>query len=424
MKKIKKDTLDFMSLIEKEPLINIFLTQVKRQGEEIAVIDSCEQISYNELFYRANMFVDKLSSASYEKGSRIVVMMSKEVNLVAAIWGILIAGYVYVPISDQNPPERIREILELCDAVCVIVGKNCKTHLENIHVPVILLDNKNIAERWDKTERDLAIKQRWSDCSEDDQLAYIIFTSGTTGKSKGVCISFGNLSNFVQGIYKMSFGNQGNMRKRVALIASPFFDASIQQIFPSILMGNELYLVPEDLKRDGDELAAYLSKNKIEFVDMTPALFYIWVNSKSFSKYQYYLKTIIIGGEKLSNSVVCDFYNRYVGDVPILQNAYGPTECCVDSTIYTINQDNISDWDSVPIGVALPNTYVYVLNEEKCPVAHGEKGELYIGGKGVGKGYWKDEAATLERFVQNPFNCKEILYKTGDIVKVLEDNNL
>lgn len=415
---ITGDRLDeFQNVSYTKLLLDPFLYQVMQNKDNLAVIDEFQQVTYKELFYRAYSIAEHIRSCGYEKGSCIAVLMDKTADLLSAIFGILLADCIYVPINPQNPQNRISEILSLCESACVLTCQKNNPVAIQYDIPVFDCGQQIFDCDWNEKDFQEALTKCKNRSRAKNDLAYIIFTSGTTGKSKGVCVTSENLYFFVQGILQTSYELPGKENKRVALVAPPFFDASIQQIFPCILTGRTLYLVPERFKKDGEALSKFFSEHRIQHTDMTPSLFLIWINNSQFSSLSYSLETIIIGGEKLNCSSLHDFFRRYPNKLPILQNAYGPTECCVDTTIYTVRPEILAVSGSVPIGTALPHNKIYLLNEQMEPVEDGTIAELYIGGKSVGNGYWKDPVSTKERFLDSPFHAHEILYKTGDMVK-------
>jgi amino acid adenylation domain-containing protein len=247
---------------------------------------------------------------------------------------------------------------------------------------------------------------------------YIIYTSGTTGDPKGVVIEQGSLLNLAEGLFSEVYSPQWSDRQvRVALLASFSFDASIQQLVAVLLGGHSLYIVSDDLRRDPAALHHFLEKNKISVCDGTPSLFSLLTEYWHEHQRCSCVDTYLLGGEELRADLLASYFSIEGHEKKRLFNAYGPTECCVDSTLYSVNFNNHRDYVIPPIGYALPHVTLSVRDKNGSLLPEGIPGELWICGRGVSRGYYRDQHLTDMRFV---LSQGERWYRTGDICRQLE----
>ena len=245
------------------------------------------------------------------------------------------------------------------------------------------------------------------------------------------------MSGLSKAVYK-NYDSQLN----VALVAPYVFDASVKQIFASLLLGHKLYIVPEEIRMDGKALSQYYRNNSIDVSDGTPAHMRMLTDAVSSvaasNGEDLGVKQFLIGGEALTIKAIESFIDRFGSSKLKITNVYGPTECCVDTATFTVNSEDLGETSVIPIGAPLQNQSVYILgkNMEILPV--GVVGELYIGGMNVGRGYINNPELTAEKFIPNPFinvqftmengqlgkNHCQLMYRTGDFARWLPDGNI
>ncbi|KAF6583800.1 AMP-binding protein, partial [Paenibacillus sp. EKM205P] len=259
------------------------------------------------------------------------------------------------------------------------------------------------------------------------------------GQPKGVMIEQGSVSNLVDALWKRVYSRY-EQPLHVAWLSAFVFDASVKQIFASLLLGHTLHVVSRDVSLSGEHLIAYYRTHRIDLSDGTPAHLHILNESVSVTEAPE-VKHYLIGGEALSVQLVQVFLHKWSGYRPVITNVYGPTETTVDATAYTI--EDVESLNAllekgehtVSIGTPIANQSVYILNSQQQLVPIGIAGELYIGGAGVGRGYLNLPELTAEKFVLNPFAVAAAtdpadstyahrMYRTGDLARWLPDGSI
>lgn len=256
---------------------------------------------------------------------------------------------------------------------------------------------------------------------DNDTTAYIIYTSGSTGDPKGAIVSHGSLLNLTDSIINTVYDTVcENPPFTVALLASFSFDASLQQIFPSILAGHTLHIISDEMHRDPAALHEYIEKNSICICDGTPSFFSLlldyWVEHQKSSS----LTHIILGGEVLRADLLKKYYSIGKHSNNKIFNAYGPTECCVDASLFECNFNNHQEYPSVPIGYPVANTEFSIRGKSEETLPDSIPGELWISGAGVGKGYFGDRVLTDSKFIERE---GKRWYRTGDVVRRLSQGS-
>ncbi|NLD48503.1 MAG: non-ribosomal peptide synthase/polyketide synthase, partial [Clostridiaceae bacterium] len=391
----------------------LFEKTVEINPDNIAVFYEGQELTYDELNRKANALAHKLIESGVREDKTVAMLTERSVDMIVGIMAVLKAGGAYLPIDTLYPEHRIEYMLSDSGADILLIQK----HLEgkvSFSGETVFIDGSY--EQYSQLNPEVTISP--------DSMAYVIYTSGTTGKPKGVMVENKGLCNLVAGLEAKIYRRYSEKLK-IALVAPYVFDASVKQIFPALLSGHTLCIVPEEARADGEKLLCYYSDNQIDVSDGTPGHLNMLVNMLEESTDTIGVRHFVIGGEDLHKALVAQLFNKVADERLLVTNVYGPTECTDVTTLYTVDRENIGKLDVIPIGTPIQNTSIYVLDKGKNPVPCGVAGELYIGGYGVARGYINKPDMTSERFIPNPFGDDKspVIYRTGDLVRILEDGN-
>ncbi|MGB7606024.1 MAG: amino acid adenylation domain-containing protein, partial [Lutisporaceae bacterium] len=334
----------------------------------------------------------------------------RSAEMIIGIMGIIKAGGAYLPIDPEYPNDRIAYMLQDSKANILLT----QTHLANKgDFGIELIDLKdNSIYMGDNSNLD--------NINTSNNLVYTIYTSGSTGKPKGVMVEHKNLVNLVYGLKERIYKENKNLK--VAMVSPYVFDASVKQIFPALLLGHTLCIIPEDTRLDANKLFDYYTNNSIDVADGTPTHLKM-LTGLDKQAVDIGIKQFVIGGEALSTELVEEYYSKYNKNC-IINNVYGPTECCDVTTVFSVTSNMQIKSPIVPIGYPIPNAKVYIVNSYNKAVPIGVLGELCISGAGVSRGYLNNAELTSEKFVDNPYDVTQKMYKTGDLVRWSEDGNI
>ena len=315
----------------------------------------------------------------------------------------------YIEKSMSMPDE---DVLKDIEGIAFLPKAN-QTKLKNdgFDRNVILLDQ--IEKRENGNNADIVTNE------PNGNLAYVLYTSGSTGIPKGVAMGRRGAANLINWHLNDPVLSQP---MRTLQFASISFDVSFQEIFSTLTLGGTLYLINEDLRRDPYELLSFINENKIERLFLpVVALQQLAVAAHDKKVYPSSIKQIITAGEQLKiTGQIRTLFSKLNGS--ILINHYGPTESHV-ITSYQL-EGSPGEWNDLPpIGKPIPNTNVFLLDENLKPVPVGLKGEIYLAGGSLAEGYYLKPHLTEERFLENKFNSTR-LYKTGDVGRYLSDGNI
>lgn len=388
------------------------IKQFERQSiiTPTATAIQCEKgiLSYEEL----NEESDKLASylkdvKEINSGDLVGIMLDRELHLVPSILGVLKTGAAFVPIDPKLPIERINTIIKDSNLKTLITRSQYKN--ASLDIDIFNLDDEIDNVRNYKSQLYL------SNEIKNNDLAYVLFTSGSTGNPKGVMIEHKSLANYINwGLTQYVNENKSTF----PLFTSISFDLTITSIFTPLVSGNKLIMYPDNEKESLVE-EVFLN-SEIDVIKLTPSHLKI-IKDIHLQDLDLFRKRIIVGGEDFEMKLANEIYQKFNGNIDIY-NEYGPTEATVGCMIYKFCSDE--DLQSVPIGLPISNTQIYILDRFLKPIPAGVNGELYISGKGVSRGYLNNEGLTNEKFIDNPFIKGEKMYKTGDLAKQLPNGNI
>ncbi|XLS30266.1 amino acid adenylation domain-containing protein [Flavobacteriaceae bacterium M23B6Z8] len=394
-------------------IASLFEKQVTQNPEAIAAIYEGESLTYAELNIRANQVAHYLMSKGVVQGTTVGLLLHRSLDMIIGILGVLKAGGGYLPLDPSLPEQRIGYMLDKSRS-SFLLTENEFVEQYSAYLPVKSIHVEAIRAQ---SVENPAIEIL------SENIAYCIFTSGSSGQPKGVVMNQKSVVNLVKGLEDRVYQEYNNKKLKVALVASFSFDASVQQIFGALLQGHSLYIVHDESRKDGQKLLNFYNANRIDVSDGTPTHLRLLISSLDQKNDLEYLSSWILAGETLSKDLVQQLVN-HIGNKVQLYNFYGPTEACVDSTAYKIAYDRLNDMRTIPIGKPLPNERVYITDTKGNLVPLGVAGELCIAGDGLAQRYIGDQQMTSERFSTDHIEWEDRVYRTGDMARWLPDGNL
>ncbi|MBA4055916.1 MAG: non-ribosomal peptide synthetase, partial [Marivirga sp.] len=395
-------------------LVDLFEDQVRKHPDQVAVFFNGECLSYKELDERSSQLARYLVWFGIVPGSVVGLLLDRSLEMMVSMIGVLKSGGGYLPIDPSLPEQRIAYMLDQSQSSLLLTHQ---VHLErhSAYLPVRDIDS---ADLYLNGEDHVKVS------IDSGDLAYCIFTSGSTGMPKGVMMPHKSVVNLVKGLETRVYNYHGNKPLRVALLASYSFDASVQQIFGSLLQGHSLYICDEHDRKDGNRLIDFYNENEIDLSDGTPTHLRLLLNCQGEGNALKSLRSWILAGESLPKDLVKEFYKNQANRHVKLYNFYGPTETCVDSTGFEISVEKLANYQGIPIGTPLPNERVYITDRFGNLVPVGVTGELCIGGDGLAQRYIGDASLTSEKFREDWVKCEKRVYRTGDLARWLVDGNI
>ena len=387
-------------------VVGLFAEQVLKAPQAIALVFGVQQLTYIELNERSNRLAHYLRSKGIKEETLVPVCMYRSIEMITAMLGILKAGGAYVPIDPDYPVDRIGYMLGDTGALLILTSKEIIPRLPALaNIEIIDLQEHALS-----INKEPAHEPQVS--VEAHHLAYVIYTSGSTGKPKGVMIehkSLANLVNWHNGEYSVSASS------RATAMAGVGFDAFGWEVWPYLSCGANLYIIDDGTRLDPPRLVELFIANNISHSFIATALVQDFVNESGNKKTA--LQYLLTGGDKLPSMGKKGLSYKLV-------NNYGPTENTVVASNYELFKNN--EHLIPPIGKAISNTVIYLLNEHQQLVPEGIPGEICIGGTGLARGYLNRPDLTAEKFINDPFNKTpgSRLYKSGDQGRWLPDGNI
>ena len=388
-------------------LHRLFEQQAERTPDALAVWSAGQTLTYTELNEKADHLARRLRQLGVGREVRVGLCGGRALEMVIALLGIWKAGGAYVPLDADYPVERLRLIAadanmraivtwdaaELAGAVAMGCGAD-----------VVRVGESGVTEVNEETE-----------AARVTDLAYVIYTSGSTGVPKGVMVEHRSVVNLSEALLREVYDDRKE-QLRVSLNGPISFDTSVKQLI-QLLHGHTLYIVPDEIRLDGEEMLSFLRSNRLDVFDCTPSQLRILLSTGMLNKPEVLPKYVLIGGESIDEQTW-----QMLADVPgrHFYNLYGPTECTVDTTIAVVEGPRPT------IGRPVSNTQLYILDRDMEPTPLGVPGELYVAGAGLARGYLGRPDLTAERFLPNQFSQKpgERLYATGDIGRYRSDGRV
>jgi amino acid adenylation domain-containing protein len=387
-------------LHENQTVIELLKQQAAATPHAIAISDNGRELTYRELDVCSDRMARQLQERGVGPEVMVGVFMERSGHLIAALLSVLKAGAAFVPIDSSFPEERISYLLEDCGAPFILTQNSLENRLPQGKTDIISLDHIFNQQSGDHQPLEESRVNRGS-------LAYVIYTSGSTGQPKGVMIEHASLFNYLFWAKKMYMHDGPH---DFPLFSSVAADLTITSIFLPLISGSKVVVYRES--RDGVDLSILdvFKDDAVDIIKLTPShLALLEENNAPAGR----LKKFIVGGEDFKTGLaqrVSRFFDRNVE----IYNEYGPTEATVGCMIYLFDPAHDNN-TSVAIGEPIDNLQVYLLDDGMKPVPVGMKGNMYIAGTGLARGYLNQPELTADRFINNPFRHGEKMYSSGDV---------
>ncbi|GGA37501.1 surfactin synthase subunit 1 [Kroppenstedtia guangzhouensis] len=396
---------------ENATLHELFQEQVRRFPDAEAVVCGDERLTYRELNAKADRVAHVLRMSGVGAECLVAVMMERSVEMIAVLLGVLKAGGAYLPIDPDYPEERVSFMLEDSQTKWLVTQR---LHGQKVDFPGEVFYAEELFAGKEPSEGIIPAPTK----VRPENLAYVTYTSGTTGRPKGVMIEHRHVVQLlVQTPGKFKFTEAD-----VWMMFHSFcFDVSVWEMYSALLHGGSLVIVPKDVARDPQAFAELVSRERVTVLNQTPSAFYSFEQAVERSHLDFSLRFVIFAGEALKPGLLKGWKKRFP-QVRLI-NMYGITETTVYVTFKEIGEREIRN-NLSNIGTPLPTYKCIVCDEWGRPVPKGVPGELYIGGAGIARGYLNRPELTEERFVEHPDFPGERLYKSGDLVRLQPDGEL
>ncbi|WP_338846005.1 amino acid adenylation domain-containing protein [Massilia sp. W12] len=391
-------------------LPQLFEAQVAQTPQAEALIFQEQRITYAELNQRANRLAHLLLQNGVQNEDRVAICLPRSADMLIAILATLKAGAAYVPLDPAYPAQRLNYMLQ-DSAPQSVISTSAYADLADWPAHRLLCLDSVAAQLASQSDANPALP------ASAAQLAYVMYTSGSTGQPKGVMVEQRNIMRLVLGQQYAPITAQDC----VVHCANPAFDAATWEIWAALLHGARLLVIAHDTLLDPHAFANTLQAEQANVLHLTIGLFNQYADplAQVFGQ----LKYLLFGGERADLGTVLRVLGQRLPGR--LVHCYGPTETTTFATTYRIAPGAALP-GALPIGKPIANTSIYILDAQLQPVPLGVPGEIYIGGEGVTRGYWRQPELTRERFLPDPFSAtpQQRMYRSGDLGRWLPDGNI
>ena len=389
--------------------------------DSVAISQGLHALRYRELQALVRQNARRVRAQGVGAGSVVGLLTHRSVASVVGMLAVLEAGAAYLPLDPKHPRDRLRFMLRDSDARLLltdgVVDPKTVLGTDSPRCPALCVELTNESESAaDPVARSvLANAPR----PRPEDVAYVVYTSGSTGSPKGVEVTHGNLAHYITWAAK-AYANDTPLN--FAFFTSLSFDLTVTSLFVPLVTGGRVVVVPD--QPHPVLLRAVLADEHVQALKLTPSHLRVL---RACARPGTALRTLVVGGEDLPASLARDVVVALEGDAPAtdvsLFNEYGPTEATVGCMIHRFDR-HVDTNGSVPIGRPAANTRIYVLDEDGAPMPPGATGELYIAGAGVARGYRGRPDLTDARFSTSPFHPGERMYRSGDLARWRPDGKL
>ena len=377
--------------------------------QKVSFVDSNDSITYSKLDELSDILASKILDLNIQK-SPILIILPKGINAIISFFGVLKSGNFYTIIDENMPLERINKIIQKLNPALLITNKDLNS---NLNLKTIYIDELSSFKIDTKILNSVKII--------DTDLAYVLFTSGSTGEPKGVSISHKSLIDFIIACTNDLAIDDTHI---IANQAPFYFDLSVFDIYVNIYARATTHILPSSIFTFPLKALEYLRTNNITTIIWVPSILVYFANSNALNNIDLNLKMIIACGEMMPTKQLNIWIKALKNST--FYNLYGPTETTLASSFYKVDK-KIRDDEILPIGKAFSNSELLVFDEQMNLITKPNlKGQLYIRGTGLSSGYYNDLNKTKEAFIQNPLQnaYTDLIYKTGDIVAYNQNGDL
>ncbi len=393
----------------------LFEEQVELTPNAIALVFCEQQLTYFELNQKANQVAHYLQILGVKPEELVGICVERSLEMIIGLLGILKAGGAYVPLDPNYPAERLSYMLTNSKVDVLLTQQDLLSSLPSTPGQIVCLDKDwGVIEKYSNSPLNTDVSS--------NNLAYVIYTSGSTGQPKGVMIEHRSLVKAYWG-WEKAYQLKSTTTCHLQL-ANFSFDVFTGDWVRALCSGAKLVLCPSEIRTDPAQLYNLMRYQKVDFAEFVPALIRPLVEYlEQTQQLLDFMQILIVGSDIWYMGEYGNLVN-YCGSNSRVINSYGITECTIDSTFFEDKKNSIPEQALVPIGRPMSNTKIYILDQQLQPVPIGVIGELYIGGDGLARGYLNRPELTQEKFIANPFQTGERIYKTGDIARYLNDGNI
>ncbi|WP_082468971.1 non-ribosomal peptide synthetase [Sciscionella sediminilitoris] len=390
-------------------LVELFEQAVRAHPDRTAVIAEGRRLSYRELNARANALARRLIAAGAGPERFVALLLPRSAELVIGVLGVLKAGAAYLPIDPGYPRERIAFLLADAGPVATVTDRPGE-----LDGTVVVLDDRAEERNIEPTERRNRLLAAHP--------AYLIHTSGSTGAPKGVVVTHANVARLLRACAARCAFDE---RDTWTLFHSYAFDFSVWELWGPLGSGGALVVVDYETSRSPEAMLRLLERERVTVLSQTPSAFYqLAAADQERAHSELALRYVIFGGEALDIPRLADWYARHRETAPVLVNMYGITETTVHVSYLELGSAMAVPGTGSLIGEALGDLRIRLLDDRLRPVPDGVRGEMYVVGAGLARGYHGQAGLSASRFVADPFAPGQRMYRTGDLARRRLDGGL
>ena len=401
------------------PIHRQFEEQAARNGDRVAGHHNGKEISYRAVNERANEIAHRLADSGVKRGDIVGILDHRGLDVLAAMLGTLKSGAAFLPIDPAYPSDRIQHMLADSCVRTLISRQPLSQNINDSQVHIIDLGvtASSAQEKW--------LQNPTVDVQPDD-IAYVLYTSGSTGLPKGAMIRHNGAVNHIFAEFELLGFHQDSCFLQSAPSSS---DISVWQFLAPVLIGGRTVIADFETVCQPAQLFELIRDQHVTLIELVPVVLRALIShAAGLADHEQALPDLewaMVTGEAAPVPLINDWLAIWP-EIPLV-NAYGPTEAADDICQHVIRQPLAANATTVPIGRPLPNLNLFVLDPDLQLAPLGVAGEICVAGVGVGAGYWNNEAKTQESFVENPFRTSDqdsVLYRTGDLGKWQTDGTL